>query len=225
FANNWRTKIETYYQSLYSVPVESTASSFSILNAGADFVFPETGSLTNDGTGTNYGVELTLEKFFSQGFYGLLTASVFDSKYEGSDGVERNTAFNNGYVLNVLGGKEFAVGKDKRNAITTDIKFTTAGGRYFTPIDLAASQAANNEVLQEELAFSERFDPYFRLDVKFGFRMNSKKRKLAHTFFLDFQNITNRQNVFTNRYNRVTNEINTVYQAGFFPDFMYRVQF
>ena len=105
FGTDWRLKAETYYQDIDQAAVEQEPSSFSLLNAGADFVFPQVGSLVNNGVGANYGFELTLEKFFSKGYYGLLTASIFDSKYKGRDGIERNTAFNNGYVVNVLGGK------------------------------------------------------------------------------------------------------------------------
>ncbi|MEN0051428.1 MAG: TonB-dependent receptor, partial [Bacteroidota bacterium] len=96
---SWRGKVETYYQAIDRVPVDPFSSSFSLLNLGADFGFPiDAYGLVSEGTGYNTGVELTLEKFFSDGFYGLLTTSIFDSKYEGSDGIERNTAFNNGYV-------------------------------------------------------------------------------------------------------------------------------
>ncbi|MCO6475450.1 MAG: TonB-dependent receptor, partial [Phaeodactylibacter sp.] len=224
-SQDWRTRVEAYYQDIGNAPVEQSPSSFSLLNAGADFVFPEAGSLANEGTGANYGLELTVEKFFSDGYYGLFTASVFDSKYTGSDGVERNSAFNNGYVVNFLAGKEFKIGNDKRNALTFDLKATNAGGRYFTPVDLEASRAAGEEVLQDELAFSERHDPYFRLDMKFGFQLNSKKRRLSQQFFIDLQNITNNENIFQRRYNEVTNEVNEVYQSGFFPDILYRVQF
>ena len=222
---SWRTKLEVYYQDISNVPVEINSSSFSLLNAGADFVFPELGSLINEGTGINYGTELTIEKFFSKGYYGLLTASVFDSRYEGSDGVERNTAFNNGYVVNVLAGKEFKIGKDKRNAITFDMKATRAGGRYYTPVNLEASQFAGVEVLQDDLAYSERHDPYFRLDVKFGYQLNSKKRRMSQQFFIDLQNVTDNENIFVRRYNEQTNEVNDVYQSGFFPDILYRIQF
>lgn len=222
---SWRTKLEVYYQDVSNVPVETHPSSFSLLNAGADFVFPELGSLVNEGTGINYGTELTIEKFFSKGYYGLLTASVFDSRYEGSDGIERNTAFNNGYVVNVLAGKEFKIGKDKRNAITFDMKATRAGGRYYTPVNLEASQFAGVEVLREDLAYSERHDPYFRLDVKFGYQLNSKKRRMSQQFFIDLQNVTNNENIFVRRYNEQTNEVNDVYQSGFFPDILYRIQF
>lgn len=222
---DWRVKAETYYQTLDKVPVEAMPSSFSLLNAGADFVFPEASNLVNEGTGQNYGVELTIEKFFSKGYYTLITGSVFDSKYKGSDGIERNTAFNNGYILNVLAGKEFRFGKGGKNAFTFDTKFTTAGGRNYTPINLEVSRAVGEEVLYEDRAFSERYEPYLRWDVKFGYRVNSKKKNVSQQFFMDFQNVTGKQNIFSRRFNTRTNAINDVYQSGFFPDIMYRMQF
>lgn len=222
---DWRVKAETYYQSLDKVPVDATPSSFSLLNAGADFVFPEASNLVNKGTGRNYGVELTLEKFFSKGYYTLVTGSLFDSKYKGSDGIERNTAFNNGYILNVLAGKEFRFGKGGKNAFTFDTKFTTAGGRNYTPINLEASRAVGKEVLYEDQAFSQKYAPYLRWDVKFGYRVNSKKKNISQQFFMDFQNVTGKQNIFSRRFNTLTNNINEVYQSGFFPDILFRMQF
>jgi hypothetical protein len=222
---DWRLKAESYYQYIDRVPVESFPSTFSLLNAGADFVFPEAGSLVNEGRGRNYGFELTLEKFFSKGYYTLFTTSLFESKYRSSDGVWRNTAFNNGYIVNFLAGKEFLLGKTKRNALTFDTKVTAAGGRYYTPVDLEASRQAGREILDEANAFSQRFDPYFRLDVKFGYRLNSKSKRFSQQFFLDFQNITDNKNIFALRYNELTNQVNPVYQSGFFPDLLWRVQF
>jgi len=224
-AASWRVKVETYYQLLSDVPVESMSSSFALLNAGADFVFPEKNNLVNEGTGTNLGAELTLEKFFSQGWYSLLTVSVFDSKYKGSDGVERSTAFDGGYVANALAGKEFKLGNSGRRVLTLDTKVTAAGGRPYTPVDLEASKSAGHEVLIENQAYSMRLDDYFRWDVKIGMRLNSPKRKLSQTFFLDFQNVTNKQNIFAMRYNELRNEVGKTYQIGFFPDLMYRVEF
>ncbi len=225
-ARDWRVKVETYYQLLSDVPVTETPSSFSMLNSGSSFNPNEQGHLMNDGTGSNYGVELTIEKFFSRGYYGLLTGSLYDSKYKGSDEVERNTAFNGKYVYNILVGKEIKIGKEKRNSFTVDMKLTQAGGRYFTPVDLAASQAADEQVLKgDDYAFTERNPDFFRLDIKTGVTINSKKKKLSQSLFLDIQNVTNNENVFAERYNPVTNSINTAYQIGFFPNFIYKVQF
>ena len=225
-ANNWRGKLEVYYQDITNAAVESFPSSYSSLTEGADFGFDDDRvSLINKGTGYNQGIELTLEKFFSRGYYGLLTASFFESKYEGSDGVERNTPFNNEYVMNVLAGREFKIGKAGKNVFFVDTKITTSGGRYYTPIDLDASQQAGFQILEENLAFSEQNDPYFRLDIKFGVKINSIEKKRSHQLYIDLQNVTNNDNIFGRRYNRLTNDINRVDQIGFFPDIGYRFQF
>jgi hypothetical protein len=224
-ADNWRIKVETYIQALDRVPVDELPTSFSMLNTGADFIFPEKGNLVNEGTGSNFGVELTVEKFFSKGYYGLLTVSVFDSKYKGSDGVERSTSFDGGYVFNFLAGKEFKLGASGRRFFTFDTKFTNAGGRPYTPVNLVASRAANTEILDESRAFSLRLDNYLRWDVKMGIRTNSAKRKMSQTFFLDFQNVTNNDNIFALRYNKVRGEVGRINQIGFFPDVMYRIEF
>lgn len=223
---NWRWKSELYYQQLYDIPVEQVASSYSILNEGADFIFEENGSLVNEGRGFNYGIETTLEKFFGNNYYLLVTSSIYDSQYEGSDGVRRNTSFNNNYVVNALFGKEWKFGASSQNAWTFDTKLTTSGGRPYTPIDLQATRDNDGrEVRMTEIAYSSRYENYFRWDVKFGVRLNSGKRNISHQFFVDLQNVTNRKNEFTKRYNEVTDQINRVDQIGFFPDIMYRIQF
>lgn len=225
FARDWRLKMEAYHQSISNVPVERIPTGFSVLNSGADFTFPEKAGLINNGTGSNTGLELTLEKFFSRGFYLLTTASLFDATYKGSDGIKRNSTFNNKAVFNILAGREWKMGKEGRNAFTIDIKFTQAGGRYYTPIDLASSIVTGNEQLDETKYNDNRFSSYLRFDTRFGIRLNSPKRKLSHTFFLDIQNVTNRENVFIQRYNRVFKQVGIVNQVGFFPDILYRLQF
>jgi len=225
FARDWRLKAEAYHQSISHAPVERTPSGFSVLNSGADFTFPDKAGLVSTGTGSNTGIELTVEKFFSKGYYLLTTASIFDAKYKGSDGIERNSTFNNKAVVNVLAGKEWKMGRDGRNAFTIDIKFTQSGGRYYTPVDIAASNATGYEQLDESRYNDLQFSNYLRFDTRFGIRLNSAKRKLSHTFYLDIQNVTNRDNVFIQRYNRDRKAVGVVNQVGFFPDILYRLQF
>lgn len=217
-----RLKVEVYYQVIDQVPVNNYPSSYSALNIGASFAPSDESDLVNKGTGTNYGVELTLERYYSKGFYFLVTGSVFDSKYKGSDGIERNTAFNTIYAANVLGGKEFKVGKNG-NILYVNLKFTTIGGKYFTPLDFAASQARSKAVYDDSKAFSERQDPYFRADMKIGYRKDFKASSLE--FAIDFQNITNHKNIFSQGYNKYNNTISYEYQQGFFPVPMFRYTF
>lgn len=224
---NWRIKTEAYYQYLYNVPVTQLPGSYSMLNAGwRTFLYNQTGDLKNTGTGQNYGIELTLERFFSSGFYGLLTGSLYNSKYKGSDGIERNTGFNGKFVYNLLAGKEWKIGKGKRNKFNLDSKLTQSGGTYYTPVDYTASLAQNRMVFEgDDFAFSQRNPDFFRLDVKAGVTFNSGKRSLSQSFYLEVQNVTNNKNVLEQRYNAATKKVVTAYQIGFFPNFIYRLQF
>jgi hypothetical protein len=225
--NDWCLKAEVYYQYLFNVPVTTYSGNYSMLNTGASFKPDQQDSLINKGTGKNYGVELTIEKFFSKGYYGLFTTSIYESKYKGSDGIERNTAFNGKYVFNILMGKEWKLGSAKRNAFSADLKVTNAGGRYYTPIDLQLSQILHHEIQMnpDEYAYSSRYANYFRMDIKVGFTLNSRTKKLSQAIALDLQNVTNNKNVFSQSYDDHRKEISTTYQLGFFPNFTYKIQF
>jgi hypothetical protein len=218
---NTRFKAETYYQYLFDVPVEQSSSSFSMLNTGASWGVPAQDSLVNTGTGVNYGLEFTLERFFSKNIYYLATLSLFESKYKGSDGIERNTAFNGNYVMNILFGKEFPL--NSKSALNIDLKVTYAGGKRYTPIDLAASEAAGTTKYDETNAFSEQFDPFFKADFKVGYRLNWRKVSQEWVFYIE--NFTDHTNVLMQVYNSTTNTITNVNQLGFFPMLQYRIHF
>lgn len=213
-SSNMRMKAEGYYQRLSNIPIEPGSSSFSALNTGSSFAPSDEDSLVSHGTGRNIGVELTLERFFSQGYYFLVTSSIFDSNYKGSDGVERNTAFNTQYVLNVLAGKEWALGTNGR-FFSLNVKLTTIGGKYLTPIDFTSSRQLGRTIYKESQAFTDKQDPYFRTDVKLSYRKEYVKSTLEVS--LDLQNVFNTKNIFSQSYNPRTNSIVTQYQQSFFP--------
>ncbi|MBR9923240.1 MAG: TonB-dependent receptor [Bacteroidetes bacterium] len=220
---SFRLKAETYYQYLFDIPVEVESSSFSLLNSGSGFsrFFPDT--LTNTGTGRNYGVELTLEKFFSDGYYFLITGSVFDSKYEGSDGVLRNTVFNGRYAFNGLFSKEFTF--NKGSALNIGAKVTYTGGRWYGPVDLDESQKQLEIIWEDEGAFTQQFPAYFRVDAKLSYRWN--RPKVTHEFAVDFVNVFDRENILTLTFapEHPQGPIVEEYQLGFLPIFFYKLDF
>jgi hypothetical protein len=227
FKKNYHFKTEIYYQYLDKIPVEQFPSSFSMLNAGADFGTPNNINLINNGEGRNYGIELTLEKFFSKGFYFLLTSSIFQSQYKGSDNKWRSTAFNGLYVVNGLAGYEYKFGgkknKTKKYSVALDGKITIAGGRAYTPIDYVQSAIQRKEVLLQDQAFSKQYPYYLKPDLKFTFRMSMKK--ITHEFSFDAQNFINRRNYFRIAYDPRSNTESVQYQQGFFPLPQYRLLF
>lgn len=221
FAKNWRMKIETYYQTLRNIPIEQRSSSFSTVNIGSDFVIPSNDSLVNNGLGYNYGVELTLERFFSNGFYVLGTASLFDSKYKGGDNVWRNTAYNGNYVVNALAGYELKMGK--KSTFSINLKGTFAGGRRYIPIDEVASLAQKKTILIDNEAYTDQLPAYFRADVTLGFKREGKR--ITQQFLLQINNVTNNKNVFQRRYSVADNAISYQLQQSLLIIPQYRILF
>lgn len=221
-----RLKTEAYYQYLYQVPVDMSPNSYSMLNQGSNFGIGFPDYMWNKGTGTNYGVELTLERFLHKGLYYLITTSVYESFYEGSDGVERHTAFSGNYTFNALVGKEFALGnteKGKRHRLTFDLKATWNGGQRYVPIDLDASRLYERAVYKWKEAYEPRYPDYIRPDLRIGYKFNGDK--ITQEVAVDLQNIIARKNVFSEEYNEDTGEIDRIHQLGFLPIVQYRILF
>jgi hypothetical protein len=221
FSKYFRIKAELYGQYLYDAAVERIPSSFSMLNSGADFIFPDKTNLVNNGRGYNYGIEFTAERFLHKGFYYLATVSVFESQYRGSDRVWRNTAFNTNFVANLLGGKEFKLGK--KSTFGIDTKLTWAGGQRYTPYNLPASAAAGYIIFKENEAYSQQGDDYLRWDLKFSYTRNGKRT--TQKWYVDLQNFTNRENVFLRTLNPKTGQAGVINQIGFFPNINYMITF
>lgn len=225
---NSRLKLESYYQYLDNVPVNYLPNYYSILNFGANFnlSFPDT--LLNNGTGENYGIEMTLERFLTKGFYYLVTTSIFDSYYTGSDGIKRNTAFNGNFTFNALAGKEFYfknknADKSTKSSLLIDLKTTLNGGHRYIPVDFEASKLAGKAVYNFDQAFMKRYPNYFRIDIKVGYKLNGKK--ITQEWALNIQNVTNRRNIFTQSYDAKTEQMKTTYQIGILPIMQYRILF
>lgn len=222
-----RLKTEIYYQYLFEVPVDQTiSSSFSLVNTGAGFsrFFPL--ALQNTGTGRNFGAEVTLEHFFNKGILFLVTGSVFEAKYRGSDLVWRDTDFNGNYVFNALMTKEWKFAGRKTFALGG--KVTTAGGRRYGPVDMEESERQKEVVYESETRNSQQFHPYFRADLKINYRVN--RPKVTHEVGIDLVNIFGTENVLQltwapNQFDPTASPVREEYQLGFLPIFYYRIDF
>jgi hypothetical protein len=214
-------KIETYYQELYNVPVSaSDDSTFSILNSTSGYIITK---LVNEGTGTNYGMELTVEKFFSRNFYFMLTGSLFESRYTDIKGDEHYTRFSHGYITNVVGGMEFPLGRNKNSALAVNVRGTYGGGQMYTPIDVDQSKEEGYTIRDWNRAFEDQRDDYIRFDLKISFRRN--KKKTTRVWELDIQNVTNNLNVTGDYWNDDDQTVETWTQLGILPTLNYRIEF
>ena len=225
FAKHWRLLTNAYFQYQTDIPVEQQPSSFSMVNYLAVSFDWERTNLENAGLGYNYGVEMSLERFFAKGYYGLLTGSYQRSFFQGSDQIWRPSAFDVRYIGSILAGKEFKIGPKRRNVLYGDVRFNVRGGSPYVPIDDEASRSAGTLVYETENAYLVRNDWYKRLDVRIGMRLNHRKKRMSHNFYIEIINATGAQNPLTQIYNMNTNSIVQARQIGFFPNFLYQFRF
>lgn len=223
---NLLLKSELYYQQLNNVPIAPAGTDdpawlgYSTINYAGGLV---NHPLVNEGSGRNYGMELSLEKFFTNNYYFTLTGSLFESKYTGRDGVERDTRFNGNFNTNLLLGKEFHLGRSDNNILGINIRTLTAGGNRRTPILLAQSREKGEAVFDLGRRYQERQGMYFRTDFRLSYRRN--KPHHASIWSLDIQNVSNRKNVWGKDYDAEAGEIKTFYQMGLIPVLNYRIEF
>jgi hypothetical protein len=223
FSPAWQLQTNIYGQYLYDMPISTDTNSFSYINYGEFPIFPLRSDLRSDGIGYNAGVEMTLIRSFTNGFYATLSATLSQSKYKGSDNIWRSTVYDIRYLGQALAGKEFVFGKLKNNFWTIDLRFNYHYGKPYTPIDTAASLAQGTEVLLQEQANSLRLRDYWRLDFKTGLRFN--RRRMSHLIALDVVNAANRNNASQLRYNNNVGRVVELSQFGIVPNLIYQIQF
>ncbi len=228
FNDKLLTKIEAYYQNLYDLPVENSDTSFyATINEGIDYKYVP---LVNKGLGRNYGIEFTLERFFDNDYYYLLSVSLYNSKYKSLEGVWRNTMFNNNYVVNLLFGKEFKnLGSNNNQSFSINGKIFVGGGKKFIPLLRDEHGNVNvdpstNSYWDYKEAYNNKIDNLFQLNLSVSYKYHTAK--VTHEIFLDLMNITDNKSRISEYYDSSKeNKIGYLTQFGFFPNLMYRVYF
>ena len=213
-------KLETYYQKLYNVPVIAD-SSFSIINLQNDWFFRE--KLENSGLGENFGIDLTLDKYLSDGYYFMVTSSLFRSLYKGGDGIWRDTRYNRNYSFNFLFGKEWQIGKGQKNVLGINARFSYQGGDHYTPLNLQASEIAKEPLFLESKAFSSQFPPAFTCHFTASYKIN--KSKSVHEIAIKILNATGYEEFTGFQYNLRTHHVDERREALMLPNLSYKIEF
>ena len=210
-----RLKVEVYYQHLFNIPVTPETPEESILNMG-DQMFNSAWftPFVNEGTGRNYGVEVTLERFFDNNYYFLITASLFDSKYTGFDGIERRTRFASNFALNALAGYEWRLGD--RRLLSANTRLSWVGGKRYVPgvVD-TTGDPFDWWVGDFSRAYENRLPNFFRLDFSVQMRQNFSRTSIE--YFVELNNVTNHRNILTQFFDVNRGRMRNFYQYGFMP--------
>lgn len=214
-----RLKAEAYYQHLFNIAVENDVTSpvSTLVIEGGYFTDP----LVNKGTGRNYGLEVTLEQFFHNSTYFLISSSLYDSKYKALDNILRDTRFNGNFGFSITAGKEYEWVKNRTFGL--NIRTIYSGGFRTTPIDYQRSSQLGQTEYIKSLAFTQQQPNYFRTDFRVSLKRN--RPKSTSTLSLDIQNVSNRQNLGGEYYEAKSGEIKKWYQLPLLPVLSYRIEF
>ncbi|MBK7287382.1 MAG: TonB-dependent receptor [Flavobacteriales bacterium] len=108
---------EAYYQLLFNVPVLNSAyldpqlNTFSMVNSWDEpLYFP----LSNTGTATNAGVEISMRHDFANNIFYHANASLYSSQCTDITGSTEDSRWDGRYIINLFGGKEFKKVKEDR---------------------------------------------------------------------------------------------------------------
>ena len=220
---NAMLKVEPYWQWLFDVPVE-LGTTYSVLNHRKFF---QDRSLVNEGVGRNYGIDLTLERYLKDGFYGMLTATLFKSEYRDAQGGWHHSRQDRGWITNILGGKEWMVGKSHKNVFGLNGRLTLMGGDRYTPIPEGITYEEVMKRPDKSIPVDEGADPFnkqkgMNVGYAFSVKYTINKRHTSHHFTLEYlQMKTFQGETFDIR----TREIVDKYTSLTFPNVAYRVEF
>ena len=219
---NAMLKIEPYWQWLFDVPVEQ-GSTYSILNHN---LFYQDRALVNEGAGRNYGVDFTLERYLKDGFYGMITATLFKSEYRDAQGQWHHTRHDRGYITNILGGKEWMVGKSRKNVFGLNGRLTMMGGDRYTP--MVPGTTYDDVAKRPDRAIpqdgSDPFSQQMSMNVGYAFsvKYTINKRHTSHHFILEYLQM---RSFHGQTFDIRTHDLVDKYTSLTFPNIAYRVEF
>jgi hypothetical protein len=215
-------KCEAYDQHLYDVPVDPFDPHFySALNYDYGYT---TSILVNKGKGRNYGIEATLEKFFTGNYYFLLNGTLYNSTYTNIKGQEFSSRYNRNYAGNLIFRKEFTMPhRAPLSIFGVSTSCTWLGGMRYVPIDLGASIRNGQETYDLSQGYSDKTADYFRINLQLNYRRN--KAHSTRVWRLDIMNLTNRKNERWPEFNGAAGKIQMKYQNLVIPYITYRIEF
>ena len=220
---NAMLKIEPYWQWLFDVPVE-VGTTYSILNHRQFF---QDRALVNMGAGRNYGIDLTLERYLKDGFYGMLTATLFKSEYRDAQGQWRDSRYDRRYITNIVGGKEWMVGKARKNVFGFNGRLTLMGGDRYTPIPEGFTFEDIMKRPDKSVPEDDSINPFteqkgMNVGYAFSLKYTVNKQHTSHHFILEYLQMRTFQG---QTFDIHTHKIVDKFTSLTFPNIAYRVEF
>ena len=210
--NTLRLTLEAYQKDYKDYPVARQIPSLSLASIGDTFnvqqiLFP----LTSAGRGRVRGVELSMEKRFTQRWFGQANFSYSRTRQAALDGIKRPGSFDYTFIANLVGGYRL----NRKWEVAT--RFAYLSGRPYTPFDVPLSTQQRRGIYDLDRINADRLPPYIRFDIRADRAFTFREQVLL--LFVGAQNVINRKNIAGYQWSRVTNSTDFNEQLGIFPLF------
>ena len=205
-----RLSVEVYYKDYYDFPMNPEEPTMFLFDQVQEYgIFWSNSALEDNGRASAKGIEIILQKKLAEEFYGLISASLSNTKYKDYFGNWHDRIYDNKFNFNLEGG--YIPGNDWE----FKIRWIYAGGAPYTPFDYEASKAAGVGIWDISRTNSERLPDYHSMNIRIDKRFYFASSNLL--IYLSVWNVYNRQNIASYFWNEVKNEIDSETQWSTMP--------
>jgi outer membrane receptor protein involved in Fe transport len=205
-----RATVEVYRKQYRDYAVSLDFPQLSLASVGDTFnirsvLFP----LTSAGRGRVQGMELFVEKKFTDKWFGQANLAFSRATQAGLDGIQRPASFDYPVIFNSVGGYRLTP-KWEFSA-----RFSYLSGRPYTPFDERLSAEQRRGIFDLTRVNELRLRDYVRLDLRLDYTFTFRDKPVL--LWLGVQNAFNRRNDAFANWSRATNRAEFAEQQGLFP--------
>jgi len=202
--------IELYDKEYSNLPLDATDPSRNIIDDGLSTQdFGSYISLSNSGKAYTRGIEVLIQKKLAEDIYGIISGSIFRSRYQGFNGEWYDRVYDNQYIFSIIGGYK------PNEEWEFSARWTYAGGGPYTPYDIEKSIEANRGIIDQNKINENRLPAYhslnLRIDKKFFFSNQSLD------IYISLWNVYNRENVYDYSWDTEKKKVKPDLQWGLLP--------
>jgi hypothetical protein len=215
--NGMKVSVEGYIKDYKNYPVSLDDPRVSMANSGDSYGIRSTEMLVSKGTGRSMGIDFFVQQKLVEKLYGLFSYSYSQTLNAALDGVQRSGSYDIPHVFTISGGYIINTNWEISS------KFHYVSGRPMSGIDEAASRTQHELVYDLNRINTERYPDYWRLDIRVDYRAYFDNFNIVA--YLDFENVTNRENIWDYAWDSVKNERRTIMQWKSMPVGGIKVEF
>ena len=218
FRSDIKVKLEGFYKNYKNYPTSVLRPYLVLSNTGAGFAgsddnFASYGlePLVSEGKGYSRGAELSIQKKASDvPHYALLSLTYSQTEYTSLSGLKSAGTYDQRWILNLSAGYVF----DENYQM--GIKFRLSTGSPYTPFESNGTQLLSNYN-------KNTFPVNHSLDIRVERRWNFEKTSLIA--YIDVQNVYNRKNQTSIRWDYVENKVKDESSIGVLPSIGVSLEF